>query len=45
MVMSALAAAPGGAISYQAAFTAIPAPGVGALLIVSMAIAARRRRR
>lgn len=45
MVMSALAAAPGGAISYQAAFTAIPAPGAGALLIVSMAIAARRRRR
>ncbi len=45
MVMSALAAAPGGAFSYQAAFTAIPAPGVGALLIVSMAIAVRRRRR
>lgn len=45
MVMSALAAAPGGAFSYQATFSAIPAPGVGALLIVSMAIAVRRRRR
>jgi hypothetical protein len=45
LVMSALAAAPGGAFSYEASFTAIPAPGVGALLIVSMAIAVRRRRR
>lgn len=45
MVMSALAAAPGGAFSYQATFSTIPAPGVGALLIVSMAIAVRRRRR